>query len=133
MESRHKGLPVVVPCPGRIRTIADTRFGWIEAALLERCWVMYLASEAMAIYTFLCLAGNRQGVSWYRNGTIRGYLNLTSDQFRRGQSRLIQLGLVAFKPFYEGSPDGYHQVLALPMGFPEDHIAGGPDDRVEDE
>ena len=133
MEYRFKGLPVVVPCPERIRSISDRRFGWIDAGFLEKRWVLYLTPEATAVYTFLCLAGNRQGVSWYRNETIRGYLNLTREQCLRAQDRLLQLELVAFQPFYSGSPDGYHQVLPLPSGHPDTYIACGPDCRVEEE
>jgi hypothetical protein len=133
MESRHKGLPVVVPCPGRIRSISGTRFGWIDAAFLEKDWMMTLPPEAVAIYTFLCLAGNRQGVSWYRNETIRRFLSLNYAQFHRAQDRLLRLELAVFQPFFAGSPDGYHQVLPLPSGYPDDRMAYGPDDRVDDE
>ena len=70
----------------------------------------------MAAYTFLCLAADRSGVSYYRRERIGRELGLSDAQVHRALKRLEDLDLVAYRPFRPGVADGYRQVLSLPPG-----------------
>jgi len=134
MRSRNRPLPVVIPNPDRIRSISRGPFGWLDARLHTKGWIELLSGEALSVYTFLCLVANRQGVSWYRDETIRTVLGLTGERYREAERRLMDLDLIAYLPFYQGSPDGYRQVLSMPEGEASwEAFAQGPDDKGEDE
>lgn len=108
----------IVPQPDRTRRLEGTRFGWIDARVLHDGWLRVLGPEAVAIYAFLCLAGNRDGVSYYRRDRVGNELGLGDDRVYAALERLRSIGLVAYRPFHVGAADGFHQVLALPAGGP---------------
>lgn len=114
MPNRGRRAPRVVPRPDRRRGLQGVRFGWLDADLLRRGWLRELPVEATAVYAFLCLAADRDGVSFYRCSRIGEELGLDEQQVARALARLRELDLVAFAPFRPSSPDGYHQVLSLP-------------------
>ena len=118
MAKKHR--PVVVPRPDRVRSIEGTAFGWIDAGLWRRDWLGALSPEELAVYVFLCLVADRRGVSFYRRDRIAHHLGLDLGSIDRARVRLRKLDLVAYQPFSVHSPDGFHQVLALPdVGPPE--------------
>ena len=124
---------IVVPRPQRLRTLSNIPFGWLDARLHSRHWIDLLSPEALAVYTFLCLAADRQGVSYYRRDRIGVTLGLHEDALRRAFDRLYQLDLVAYQPFHQHASDGFHQVLSLPEGSPPafEELLRGPDDDDE--
>jgi hypothetical protein len=97
-----------------VRSLRGARFGWLDAELLRRGWLREVPAEATAVYAFLCLAADRDGVSFYRCSRIGEELGLDEQQVARSLARLRELDLVAYAPFRLGAPDGYHQVLSLP-------------------
>lgn len=109
----------MVPWPDRVRTLRGTPFGWLDARLLRGGWLRVLPLEALAAYVFLCLAADREGVSYYRRARIGEELGLDDQQVYRALASLRELELVAYAPFHAGAPDGYHQVLALPSAAPK--------------
>ncbi len=109
---------VIVPKPDRVRTLQGVCFGWIDARLLRDGWLGRLSPEAIAIYVFLVLVADRNGVSFYRRDLIGRALSLGEDQVREGLFRLETLGLVAYCPFGPHQPEGFRQVMALPAGAP---------------
>jgi len=90
---------------------------------------LLLTPEALAIYTFLCLAADRRGVSFYRRDRIARELGLDDVDTAAALQRLRDLDLVAYAPYRTGAADGFHQVLSLPAGGPR---SGLPDDLVGD-
>lgn len=109
----------VVPDPGRVRTLgAAAGFGWLDARLWRDGWLEVMTAEDVAVYVFLCLVGDRQGVSWYRQDRIRATLAMDEQALWRALGRLEALGLVAYRPFHAHAIDGYRQVLAVPPGGP---------------
>jgi hypothetical protein len=109
---------VIVPRPDRVRRMGQTGFGWLDAGLLGGGWLDALATEELAVYAFLCLVADRQGVSWYRRRRIGDALGLPEPEVHAALKRLRELDLVAFAPFRHGAFDGFHQVLSLPAGGP---------------
>jgi hypothetical protein len=120
MESSKTRLPrVQVPDPGRVRTLgAAAGFGWLDARLWRDGWLEVMTAEDVAVYVFLCLVGDRQGVSWYRQDRIRAALAIDEQALWRALGRLEALGLVAYRPFHAHAIDGFRQVLAVPPGGP---------------
>ncbi len=106
----------VLPRPDRLRSLQSQPFGWLVTGLHRRGWLRLLDCEAVAAYTFLCLAANRSGVSYYRRERIGRELGLSDAQVHRALKRLEDLDLVAYRPFRPGAADGYRQVLSLPPG-----------------
>ena len=110
--SATKSPRIVVPRPERVRKIAGPGFGWIDARIRTAGWLEVMSPAVIAVYTFLCLAANRQGVSWYRRDTMWRALGLDEDELHQAIARLIELDLVAYRPFSRRASDGFHQVLA---------------------
>ncbi len=106
-----------VPRPDRVRALRAP-FAWLDGRLLRDGWLRALSPEAWATYGFLCLAGDRQGVSFYRRARIACELGLDEQQVSRALAALRALDLVAYAPFRPSAPDGFHQVLAVPDGGP---------------
>ena len=117
-QSRDRGrrAPVVIPRPDRVRSLRGACFGWIAAEIHRQGWLRLLDCETVAAYTFLCLAANRDGVSYYRRERIGRELGLDDAQVHRALRRLEELDLVAYRPFRPGAADGFRQVLSLPEG-----------------
>lgn len=114
---RKRSQPVV-PIPERTRRIAGTPFGWIDARVLRDGWLGVLAPDAIAVYTFLCVVANRDGVSYYRRDRIGHELGLSEAAVAAALRRLVTLDLIAYRPFHPHAVDGFHQVLSLPGGGP---------------
>lgn len=92
----------------------------MDARLHKQGWLDRLAPEEIAVYAFLCLVADKQGVSWYRRDRIRQALGIREDTLWDSLERLYSLDLVAYRPFGEHASDGFHQVLSLPpQGPPE--------------
>lgn len=105
---------VIVPRQDRVRRIGRFGFGWIDARIHKHGWMEVIGPDAMAVYTFLCLAADRNGVSWYRRDRIQHALGMGEDAARRALGRLRELDLVAYQPFSRHASDGFHQVMSLP-------------------
>ena len=109
---------VVLPDPARVRRPGPCGFGWLDARLHRQGWLALLTPEDLAVYTFLCLVADRQGVSWYRRDRIRNALGIAEDMVWLALRRLQALDLIAYRPFGRHASDGFHQVLALPPDGP---------------
>jgi hypothetical protein len=113
---------VIVPKPDRVRRIDRAAFGWMDVRLHQQGWLELLAPEALAVYSFLCLVANRQGVSWYRRDRIHDTLGISRDKLMTALQRLYKLDLVAYQPFSKHASEGFHQVLSLPRNEPPGHV-----------
>ncbi len=117
-SSKRPQRRVVVPCPDRVRAIHGRAFGWLEARLQREGWLALLGLDAVAVYALLCLAADRQGVSYYRRDSLARTFGVDFTQIDAALERLVDLNLVGFEPFHRDAVDGFHQVLSLPAGPP---------------
>ena len=112
----RRSLRVVIPRPDRIRRIGSAGFGWLDARLRTHGWLKLLSPQALSTYAFLCLVADRSGTSWYRRDRIQNELGLHEDQLHTALDRLLDLELIAYRPFGRHASDGFRQVLSLPEG-----------------
>lgn len=123
--------PVIVPQPERVRRLGSSGFGWIDARLHRDGWLEVMAPTELALYAFLCLVADRQGVSWYRRSRLSATMAVPHDELCFALRRLCELDLVAYRPFRQGAEDGFHQVLSLPAGGPTLSEEAGPVQPLE--
>jgi len=98
----------------RLRRRPPRSFGWLDARILHDEWLGRLGPEAVAVLTLLALAADEFGASFYLRGTMACNLGLDLRELDRCLRRLLELGLVAHRPWSPGHPDGVWQLLPLP-------------------
>ena len=91
----------------RVRSIGNEGFAYFQHRFLRAGYFSTLSRDELALYVFLVLAGNRDGVSFYRYDAICSIVALTLDDFIGARNALIDKDLIAF----DGSR---FQVLSLP-------------------
>ena len=93
--------------PDRLRCIGDGSFGFIPHRFLRDGFLATLKSDQLALYLFLVLAADRNGISFYAYDRICSVLELLLDDYIAARNALIAKDLIAF--------DGRRfQVLSLP-------------------
>jgi len=93
--------------PERVRRISGQSFSFIPHRFLRDGFLGALRRDEQALYLFLVLAGNRDGVSFYRYDAICSTLGLSLDDYLSARNALMDKDLLAF--------DGTrYQVLSLP-------------------
>jgi hypothetical protein len=108
-------LVPVVPAPERIRRIRGS-FAWLDHRLLREGHLDRLSLVDIAVYLYLVLVADRNGVSFYRKDVISKRLGIDWSQFEESKARLLERGLIAFRPFTPRDVDGFYQVLPVPPG-----------------
>ena len=90
----------------RIRTI-EKPFAWLPCRILVSGLFSRLSDDAKLLYLFLCLAADRQGLSFYGDQRIQSFFQIQAPAIHQAKQELIQKDLIAY--------DGYlYQVLSLP-------------------
>jgi hypothetical protein len=107
--------PPIPPHPDLLRT-PPRSFGWLDARLLRDEWLGSLGVEAVAVLTLLALAADAHGASFYRRETMALALSTPRRELDRSLERLVELGLVAHRPWRPGHIDGVWQLLPVPPG-----------------
>lgn len=106
-----KPLPVL--SPERVRKPPPS-FAWIDHRLRSSGLLSLLDPPEIGLYLFLALAADKEGLSCWRIDRIEREMPC----FDRGalwqaRDRLLQLDLVAFRPWRASDPDGVYQVLSV--------------------
>ena len=103
----------IVPVPSRIRRI-DRSFAWLDHRLLREGHLEQMSLVDLAVYVFLVLAADASGVSFYNKATLTKKLGIDWDAFEGAKARLLERGLIAFRPHSPGDVEGVYQVLPVP-------------------
>ena len=104
--------------PQKIRKI-ERSFAWIDHRLMRNGFVAVMTHRDLALYMFLILAADRNGISFYRKEKICESVSLDFSQFEIARDRLINMKLVAFENYSVLSPNGYYQVLPIESKAPD--------------
>ena len=89
----------------RIREISPG-FGWIDNRLVRGHHIEKCTVRSLALYLFLAVVADGQGVSWWKERSIGERLGLSVQEVRAARNELENADLVAFQ-------DGVWQVLSL--------------------
>jgi hypothetical protein len=96
-----------------MRTIPPS-FAWIDHRLRSEGFLPRLRPEALGLYLFLALAADQQGLSCWRLDRVQKSLPcFDHHSLWDARSRLVDLGLIAYRPWNSGDPDGCYQVLSV--------------------
>jgi hypothetical protein len=106
-----------IPQPDNVRKIEGS-FAWIDHRLLRNGYLAAMAHEEQALYLFLLLAADRNGVSFYRKEKICDLVALDFQHFEVARDRLISAKLIAFERYSAFTPNGYYQVLPVEQAGP---------------
>lgn len=89
-------------------------FGWLEDRLLRELWLARLEPDATAVLLLLALAADRRGASFFSRTRMALSLGIDVSRVDAGLRRLLELEMVALRPWRTGSRDGVWQLLPLP-------------------
>jgi hypothetical protein len=109
--------PILPPHPELIRRPA-ARFGWLEDRLLHDDWLARLGPEGISVMVLLALAADGHGASFFGRDRMAQKLSMSRQNVDQALRRLLELRLVAHRPWQQGNPDGVWQLLPLPPSQP---------------
>jgi hypothetical protein len=82
-------------------------FGWVDHRLARKGYLRGRSREALALYLFLVVVADADGVSYYSEESLCGHLDFSCTELSSSREELCNAELVAYRrPFY--------QVLDLP-------------------
>jgi hypothetical protein len=106
-----KPLPILVP--QRVRTVPRS-FAWIDHRLRSEDILPRLRPEDLGLYLFLAMAADQRGLSCWRLDRVEKTLPcFDRHMLWDARSRLVELDLIAYRPWHSGEPDGCYQVLSV--------------------
>ena len=112
--NRPRPIP---PYPDLVRRPSGP-FGWLDAHLLHEDWLVKAGPEATAVLVLLALAADRYGASFFSRDRMARALGLERRKIDRALARLVELGLVAHRPWRPDLVDGVWQLLPVPRRKP---------------
>ena len=105
--------PLSVLVPQRVRQVPAS-FAWIDHRLRSEGFLPRLTPEDLGLYLFLVLAADQRGLSCWRLDRIEKALsNFDCHALCEARSRLVDLDLIAYRPWRSGDRDGCYQVLSV--------------------
>jgi hypothetical protein len=102
----------VPPCPDLVRRPLAP-FGWLEAHLLHDRWLARIGPDGTAVLLLLALAADRRGASFFSRARMADALGIDRNRVDLALDRLLELDLVALRPWRPGIRDGVWQILPL--------------------
>lgn len=87
--------------PARIRHL-PARFSWLDQRLVSGGHLGRCGRPAQALYLFLAVVSDAQGLSYYSDRSIRGHLGMEQEELERGRADLIAGEMVVYeRPLYQ--------------------------------
>jgi hypothetical protein len=111
--------PLVPVIPNFVRKIPRS-FAWFDHRLRSEKWIEDFEPEEFALYLFLTLAADQHGLSCWRLDIMERAMPAFRDHdFCKARDELMRKGLLAFRPWNIGDPDGTYQLLPIPSVKPK--------------
>jgi hypothetical protein len=125
---QESSMPHSRPAPPRPDLVRRPTgpFGWLDARLLTERWLDRLGADGTAVLVLLALAADGHGSSFYGRSRMALALGLSREGVDRALTRLLELGLVAHRPWRADSADGVWQLLPLAPRAAEEKRGGDP-------
>ena len=90
-----------IVCSDRLR-VPPKQFSWVDHALVRRKYICDLSHESRSLYLFLVTVGDADGLSYYSDSRICGYLSFAGNELIRSRAELCSKGLIAYQnPLYQ--------------------------------
>lgn len=105
--------PKPVPPRPDIKRRPTASFGWLDTRLLHDGVLASLGPGPSAVLLLLALAADDQGVSYYGRGKMSAMLGMDMESVTQALQSLLDIELVAFRPWRPGSQDGVWQLLPV--------------------
>jgi hypothetical protein len=80
----------------RIRRIAGG-FGWVDHRLVREHYVEKCSHGALALYLFLIVVADGEGVSWWSDRSLSSRLGMDIDRLRQARAELQAADLLAYQ------------------------------------
>lgn len=106
--------PPPVPPRPELERRPQGAFGWLDAALLHDGWLAEAGPHAVAVLVLLALAADRGGASFFSRSRMAKVLGMSRHDVDVALQRLLDLDLVAVRPWRDGGIDGVWQLLPVP-------------------
>jgi len=108
-------VPVIPACTRKV----PRSFAWLDHRLRSEKWIEDFQPEEFALYLFLTLAADQQGLSCWRIDIIEKAMPaFRMHELCKAREELIRKRLIAFRPWNLGDPDGTYQLLPIPSQKP---------------
>ena len=122
-------MPTSRPLPvlhaERLRRVPRS-FAWLDHRLRSGGFLAQLTADEIALYCFLALAADAQGLSCWRLDRIERELSFSAAHLFKAREGLVHADLLAFRPWNTKCPDGSYQLLALPAPTLQPQRGTGP-------
>ena len=77
-------------------------FSWIDHRLVRQGYLRRADAKAWALYLVLVTVGDENGLSYYGDQSLGGFLSLTVEEIAAARRQLEHAGVLAYeKPFYQ--------------------------------
>jgi hypothetical protein len=110
-------MPTKKPLPVLLlerRRRPPASFAWIDHRLRSSGLLAMLEPPEIGLYLFLVLAADKDGLSCWRLDRIEREMPcFDRSALWKARERLVDLDLVAFKPWRDADPDGVYQALSI--------------------
>lgn len=110
--------PIVPPPRPDLIRRPTGRFGWLDDRLLREDWLSRLGPDGTSVLVLLALAADRHGASFYGRERMAEKLSMQRQDVDQALKRLLELRLVAHRPWRQGHADGIWQLLPVPTPEP---------------
>lgn len=96
-------------------------FGWVDHRLVRKSYLKGRSRESLALYLFLVIVADADGMSYYSEARLCEDLDLSRSELSSSRKELCSAELIAYrKPFYqvldlpptEEEKDNFNKVLA---------------------
>ena len=105
--------PLSVLVPYRLRNVPRS-FAWIDHRIRSEDILKRMEPADLGLYLFLTLAADKNGLSCWRLDRIeRDVPCFDRHALWAARDRLIELDLIAYRPWRKSAPDGCYQVLSV--------------------
>ena len=88
--------------PTLVRQVPAGNFSWVDQRLVRDGHLSKMTIDAVALYFFLVIVADRNGLSYYSDEGVLKHLRLTPEALDKARRDLVVLKLVAYRcPLYQ--------------------------------
>lgn len=87
--------------PSRLRRPPE-QFSWLDQRLVRERRLRGCPPDALALYLFLAVVADAEGLSYYADATVAGHLSMDAERVADARGALMRADLVAYRaPLYQ--------------------------------